>query len=362
MSCGNAKIAAWTASMRGSSSPRAASADAEPVQPGVVVGEQQVVLGREVPVERADGDAGVRGDLLDRRRLDALAHEPGQRGPAQRGPGPRAADGLRSRPCGTVPDASSSVTVDKTPTRRDSRRDRSRRPPRSRRRRRLARAARQPAGRRRVAVGPSFRGSRRRTSASASSVPSATASTTSSSRTTAPTAAATPSGPGSWRTSSSRSSTTPRRVGRPGLHLDQRVILPLFTIVDGYRRGLRKPWLFFVATLFTSCTFGLCLYLYVAERTRRHGPGARRSRRRPPSGACQSRTLGVGLRGLEPLTSSLSGKRSNRLSYRPAASRTSGDARGNVTGGMAAPEVGNDAHLSSASVTSMPPSSEADML
>jgi hypothetical protein len=49
------------------------------------------------------------------------------------------------------------------------------------------------------------------------------------------------------------------------------VILPLFTIVDGYRRGLRKPWLFFVATLFTSCTFGLCLYLYVAERTRRHG-------------------------------------------------------------------------------------------
>ena len=34
--------------------------------------------------------------------------------------------------------------------------------------------------------------------------------------------------------------------------------------------GLRKPWLFFVTTLFTSCAFGLCLYLYVAERTRRH--------------------------------------------------------------------------------------------
>ena len=49
------------------------------------------------------------------------------------------------------------------------------------------------------------------------------------------------------------------------------VILPLFTIVDGYRRGLRRPWMFFVVTLFTSCTFGLCLYLYVAERTRRHG-------------------------------------------------------------------------------------------
>jgi len=49
------------------------------------------------------------------------------------------------------------------------------------------------------------------------------------------------------------------------------LILPLFTIVDGYRRGLARPWLFFVTTLFTSCTFGLCLYLYVAERTRRHG-------------------------------------------------------------------------------------------
>ena len=30
------------------------------------------------------------------------------------------------------------------------------------------------------------------------------------------------------------------------------VILPLFTIVDGRRRGIPKPWLFFVSTLFTS--------------------------------------------------------------------------------------------------------------
>jgi Terpene cyclase DEP1 len=49
------------------------------------------------------------------------------------------------------------------------------------------------------------------------------------------------------------------------------VVLPLFTIIDGRRRGLPKPWLFFVATLFTSCAFGLCLYLFVAERLRRHG-------------------------------------------------------------------------------------------
>jgi len=49
------------------------------------------------------------------------------------------------------------------------------------------------------------------------------------------------------------------------------LILPLFAIVDGYRRGIPKPWLFFVATLFTSCAFGMCLYLYVSERLRRHG-------------------------------------------------------------------------------------------
>ena len=30
------------------------------------------------------------------------------------------------------------------------------------------------------------------------------------------------------------------------------ILLPLFTIVDGYRRGLRRPWLFFLSSLFTS--------------------------------------------------------------------------------------------------------------
>jgi hypothetical protein len=49
------------------------------------------------------------------------------------------------------------------------------------------------------------------------------------------------------------------------------VILPLATIVDGRRRGIAKPWLFFVSTLFTSCAFGFCLYFAVAERLRRHG-------------------------------------------------------------------------------------------
>ena len=49
------------------------------------------------------------------------------------------------------------------------------------------------------------------------------------------------------------------------------VLLPLFTIVDGRRRGMPKPWLYFVSSLFTSCAFGFCLYLFVAERLRRHG-------------------------------------------------------------------------------------------
>ena len=48
------------------------------------------------------------------------------------------------------------------------------------------------------------------------------------------------------------------------------VLLPLFTIVDGYRRGIRRPWLFFVSSLFTSCAFAYAFYFAVIERQRRH--------------------------------------------------------------------------------------------
>ena len=48
------------------------------------------------------------------------------------------------------------------------------------------------------------------------------------------------------------------------------VLLPIFTIVDGYRRGLRHPWLFFVSSLFTSFTFGFAFYFATMERQRRH--------------------------------------------------------------------------------------------
>jgi hypothetical protein len=48
------------------------------------------------------------------------------------------------------------------------------------------------------------------------------------------------------------------------------LILPIITIVDGTRRGIRRPWLFFVASLFTSFTFAWAFYLITAERERRH--------------------------------------------------------------------------------------------
>lgn len=48
------------------------------------------------------------------------------------------------------------------------------------------------------------------------------------------------------------------------------VLLPLFTVIDGYRRGLRRPWLYFVSSLFTSCAFAYAFYFATIERQRRH--------------------------------------------------------------------------------------------
>ena len=44
------------------------------------------------------------------------------------------------------------------------------------------------------------------------------------------------------------------------------VLLPMWTIVDGRRRGLRSPWIFFVISLFTSLAFAMALYLAFVER------------------------------------------------------------------------------------------------
>ena len=53
------------------------------------------------------------------------------------------------------------------------------------------------------------------------------------------------------------------------------ILLPLFTIVDGYRRGIRRPWLFFIASLFTSCAFAYAFYFAVIERQHRHEKAAK---------------------------------------------------------------------------------------
>jgi hypothetical protein len=47
------------------------------------------------------------------------------------------------------------------------------------------------------------------------------------------------------------------------------LLLPLITIIDGRRRGIQKPWLYFVATLFASFTFGWAFYAATVERQRR---------------------------------------------------------------------------------------------
>lgn len=46
------------------------------------------------------------------------------------------------------------------------------------------------------------------------------------------------------------------------------LLLPLFTIIDGRRRGIRNPWLYFVASLFTSFAFSWAFYLATVERQR----------------------------------------------------------------------------------------------
>jgi len=43
-------------------------------------------------------------------------------------------------------------------------------------------------------------------------------------------------------------------------------LFPLWTIIDGGRRGLRQRWIFFVISLFTSFGFAVALYLAAQER------------------------------------------------------------------------------------------------
>jgi hypothetical protein len=53
------------------------------------------------------------------------------------------------------------------------------------------------------------------------------------------------------------------------------ILFPLWTIVDGPRRGLRHAWLYFVMSLFTSFGFAMGLYLAAQERQLRWNERAR---------------------------------------------------------------------------------------
>ena len=47
------------------------------------------------------------------------------------------------------------------------------------------------------------------------------------------------------------------------------VVLPLFIVVEGFRHGIRRPWLYFFSSFFTSFTFALAFYLATRQRQRR---------------------------------------------------------------------------------------------
>lgn len=43
-------------------------------------------------------------------------------------------------------------------------------------------------------------------------------------------------------------------------------LFPLWTIIDGPRRGMKQPWIYFVLSLFTSFGFAMGFYLAAQER------------------------------------------------------------------------------------------------
>ncbi len=48
------------------------------------------------------------------------------------------------------------------------------------------------------------------------------------------------------------------------------VLMPLWTIVEGGRRGLKWAWIFFVMSLFTSLAFSIAMFLAFMERQLRY--------------------------------------------------------------------------------------------
>jgi len=77
-------------------------------------------------------------------------------------------------------------------------------------------------------------------------------------------------GPGSWAEFISLGYANPAASSASADYTIANVLLlPLFTIIDGRRRGINRPWLYFVASLFTSFAFSWAFYLGTVERQRR---------------------------------------------------------------------------------------------
>ena len=246
------------------------------MQAGVVVGEQQIVLGREVAIEGPQRHPGVGGDLLGRRVLDALGEEPHHRRLPQRLAGALAARRLgRPDHVRKVPHVGY-VNIDKTRIGGDT--------PHM-----VALLVHAILG---IAVVafivksnpddlqrvPAARSCRRwRSCLWAVGIASLPLCWYFNIRFVyeyarpEPDSGARPAG----RSSSSWGTRTPRASSQVQDYTIVNVILlPLFTIIDGRRRGIRRPWLFFVSSLFTSFAFAWAFYFATIERQRRHQQAA----------------------------------------------------------------------------------------
>lgn len=77
-------------------------------------------------------------------------------------------------------------------------------------------------------------------------------------------------GPGSWTEFITLGYANPAAASASADYtIGNVILLPLFTIIDGRRRGIHRPWLFFVCSLFTSFAFAWAFYLATVERQRR---------------------------------------------------------------------------------------------
>jgi hypothetical protein len=54
--------------------------------------------------------------------------------------------------------------------------------------------------------------------------------------------------------------------GAQDLIITNTFLFPLWTIIDGPRRGMRHCWIYFTMSLFTSFGFAMALYLAALER------------------------------------------------------------------------------------------------